>query len=63
MKTTYNIQLDRFCRGQVYDLELLSLGQVPLREIAGQLSDAFRTLRGCGLVIRGQILNSLQSPL
>ena len=56
---TYHIELYRLCRGQVDDLELLGLGEVPLGEMAGQLRDAVRGLRGGGLVVGRQILDGL----
>ena len=60
---TYNVELDRLGRGQVDDLKLLSFCEVPLPESPSELGDALGALRCSGLVIRGQILNSLQSPL
>ena len=58
---TYNVELDRLGRGQVDDLELLSFCEVPLSESPSELGDALGALRRSGLVVRGQVLDSLQN--
>lgn len=56
---THHVELDRFRRSQVHNLEFLCLGEIPLGEITGQLGDALRTLGRSWLEVCRQELDGL----